>query len=111
MVQLLVNIYSFYVHSIEYLLRIPGIKILRVYGKVIEEEEFPIPNQVSQTRHTANYEVPESLKDVALHYVIRDEERSPRYARKLKRFERKFARLKREKKKVSDKIVASYIKV
>lgn len=85
-------------------------KILRVYGNVIEEEEFPIPNQVKQTRKTALYEVPKKLKLVALHHVIRDKERSP-FASKLKKYELKFARLKKAKKKVEDRDVEEYLKV
>ena len=104
----------YYVHvsSVEYLIGIPGIeqKVLRVYGNVIEEEEFPIPNQVKQTRKTALYEVPEKLKRVALHHVIRDRERSP-FARELKKCERKFAKLKKAKKIVEDRDVEEYLKV
>ena len=91
-------------------MRITGINILRLYGNVIEEEEFPIPNQVKQTRKTDVYEVPQDLKRVALHHVIRDKKRSP-FARQLKKFERKFARMKKEKKKVKDKEVAKYLQV
>ena len=85
-------------------------KILRIYGKVIEEREFPIPNQVKQTRNTGLYNVPKHLKDVALHHVIRDASRSP-YAQKLKRLEERFAELKRQRKKIQDKYVDEYQKV
>ena len=91
-------------------MRIPGLKILRIYGKVIEEREFPIPNQVKQTRNTGLYDVPKHLKDVALHHVIRDATRSP-YAQKLKRLEETFAELKRQKKKIQDTLVDQYQKV
>ena len=91
-------------------MRIPGLKILRIYGNVIEEREFPIPNQVKQTRNTGLYDVPKHLKDVALHHVIRDASRSP-YAQKLKRLEETFAELKRKKKKIKVKHVEQYQKV
>ena len=95
-------------------MKITNIKILRVYGSVIEEEEFPIPNQVKQTRKTNVYVVPQNLKHVALHHVIRDKERSP-FAQKLEEFEQKFASMKKakkkKKKKVDDKDVAEYLKV
>ena len=109
--------YSFYFHfklapflSAEYLMRIPGLKILRIYGNVIEEKEFPIPNQVTQTRNTGLYDVPENLMSVALHHVIRDVSKSP-YAQELKSLEKKFARLKRQMKKIKDKHVDRYQKV
>ena len=91
-------------------MRIPGLKILRIYGNVIEEKEFPIPNQVKQIRNTGLYDVPEHLKTVALHHVIRDALQSP-YARELKSLEQKFAKLKRQRKKIQDKDVEQYQKV
>ena len=91
-------------------MRIPGLKILRIYGNVIEEKEFPIPNQVKQIRNTGLYDVPEHLKNVALHHVIRDAFQSP-YARKLKSLEQKFAQLKRQMKKIKKKDVEQYQKV
>ena len=92
-------------------MRIPGLKILRIYGNVIEEREFPIPNQVKQTRNTGLYDVPEHLKEVALHHVIRHPYKSPYYAGKLKRLEQKFAELKRQRKKIKDELVDQYQKV
>lgn len=91
-------------------MRITGINILRVYGSVFEEEEFPIPNHVKQTRKTDVYVVPQNLKKVALHHVIRDEERSP-FAQTLKAFEETFARKKEAKKKVDEDEVEEYLKV
>lgn len=95
-------------------MKITGINILRVYGSVIEEEEFPIPYRVKQTRKTDVYVVPRDLKRVALHHVIRDKKRSP-FAQQLKEFERKFARMKKAKKKakkkVKEKDVAEYLQV
>lgn len=95
---------------VEYLTRISDINILRVYGNVIEEEEFPIPNQVKPTRQSAIHQVPEHLKHVALHHVIRHKERSP-YAQRLKKYERIFAKKKKGKKKVDDKDVEEYLEV
>jgi len=96
--------------SIEYLTRISGIKILRVYGNVIEEQEFPIPNQVKPTRQSAIHQVPEKLKGVSLHHVIRDKKKSP-YARRLKKYEERFSKKKEAKKNVDDEEVAEYLKV
>lgn len=94
-------------------MRIKGIKILRVYGKVIEEREFPIPNQVKPTRPFASQEelkVPLNLRRIALHLVIRDEERSP-YAIQLRRYERLFAAKKKKKKRVEETTVEEYLQV
>lgn len=94
-------------------MRIKGIKILRVYGKVIEQEEFPIPNQVKPTRPIASQEelrVPENLRRIALHHVIRDKQTSDS-ARTLKKYERHFARMKKKKKKVKDSKVMEYLQV
>ena len=91
-------------------MRIKDIKILRVYGSVIEEEEFPIPNQVKRTRQTAIQPVPDQLKSVALHHVIRNKEKSP-YARKLREYEKLFAKKKKAKKKVDDETVEEYLQV
>ena len=96
-------------------MRIKGIKILRVYGNVIEQEEFPIPNQVKPTRPTDSQEelrVPENLKGIALHKVIRDTN-SP-YALepvKLKNYEDLFATMKENKEIVEKETVKAYLKV
>ena len=90
-------------------MKITGINILRVYGSVIEEEEFPIPNHVKQPRKIDVYVVPQNLKQVALHHVIRDEERSP-FAQTLKEFDQKFAGRKKAE-RVYDIEVANYLQV
>ena len=93
---------------------IKGLKILRVYGNLIEQEEFPIPNQVKPTRPIASQEelkVPKSLRDIALHLVIRDEEKSPQFAKTLKKHEKYFARMKKKKKKVKETRVKEYLRV
>lgn len=95
----------------EYLMKIPSLQILRIYGNVIEEEKFPIPNQVKPTRKTSPYGVSKNLKKVALHFVIRDKTKSPVYAGKLKEFEDNFKRLKKAKEKIADKDVAKYLQL
>ena len=92
-------------------MKIPGLKILRIYGNVIEEEAFPIPNQVKPTRKTSPYGVRKNLEKVALHFVIRDETKSPAYACKLKQCEDNFERLKKAKEKIADEDVDNYLKV
>ena len=74
---------------------------------MVEQEEFPIPNQVKPPRPFASQEelrVPEILRTVALHHVIRDQETSP-YAGQLKHYENIFAEAKRRKKRVKDECI------
>jgi len=94
-------------------MRIKGIKILRVYGNFIEQKRFPVPNQIQPTRPIASEQelrVPENLKKIALHYVIRDKETSP-YADNLRRLEKRFAAKKKKKKKVEEELVQEYLAV
>ena len=97
------------ISSLEYL-KDMGIKILRVYGNVIEEEKFPIPNKLKRIRQTAIHQVPKSLKRISLHHVIRNRRRSP-YARKLKKYDKLFARMKKKNKEVPDEKIKKYLKV
>ena len=58
------------------MLQISGIKIIRVYGDLIEEEEYPIPNKRKPLKTSTKDEVKtldEGLKAIALHHVIRSE--------------------------------------
>lgn len=92
---------------------IRGIKILRVYGNVIEQKKFPIPNQIRPTRPIASEEelrVPRNLRSIALHHVIRDKKTSP-YAKQLRSLERHFAAKKKKKEKVEEMIVEEYLTV
>lgn len=95
---------------LEYLKRIKGIDVLRIYGNVIEEEEFPIPTKVKQIRKTTIHQVPDNLKYISLHHVIRDENRSPKAA-ELKGFEEGFALKKEAGEEVDDETVEAYLKV
>ena len=84
-----------------------------MYGNFIEQKRFPIPNQIQPTRQIASEQelrVPENLKKIALHYVIRDKETSP-YANKLRRLERLFAAKKKKKEKVEEVLVEKYLEV
>lgn len=96
-------------------MRIKGLrsKILRVYGNVIEQQKFPIPNEVKSSRAIASKEemrVPKRLRRVALHYVIRNKKRSP-FAKRLVKLEKKFAKKKKKKKQVDDITVDNYQQV
>jgi len=65
---------------------------------------------VKPTRQSAIHQVPEKLKGIALHHIIRDKKKSP-YARELKKYEKRFAKKKKAKKKVDDEEVEEYLKV
>ena len=97
-----------YFFPLEYLMNIQGIDVLRIYGNVIEEEEFPIPNKVKRVRKTTIHQVPQQLQDISLHHVIR--KRSPK-ATVLKSFEEKFALKKEAEEEVDDETVEAYLKV
>ncbi|XP_068760491.1 3'-5' exoribonuclease HELZ2-like isoform X4 [Montipora capricornis] len=73
------------------MLKIPGIKILRVYGVLKEQAEFPIPNKHKLLRHPTDDEAQEKdeeLEAVSLHHVIRRD--GCPFADKLREFERGF---------------------
>ena len=96
----------------EYLMKIKGLKskILRVYGKVIEQKIFPIPNEVKSSRTIGSKEemrVPKKLRGIALHHVIRrkKKEKSP-FAKDLEKFQRMF-----DKQIVDDATVSKYRQV
>ena len=55
----------------EYLKYVPNLKFIRVYGGVIEERDFPIPLKPQLADREKIWRVPESLKNHALHHVIR----------------------------------------
>ena len=58
------------------LLKIPGIKILRIYGQEIERKEFPVPDKVTlfrSRRVAVELKADKDLRDVSLHHVIRKE--------------------------------------
>ncbi|XP_028391339.1 helicase with zinc finger domain 2-like isoform X2 [Dendronephthya gigantea] len=60
-----------------YLLKINGLKILRVYGQEIERKVFPVPEKIIEfrSRHVAaQLKADEDLQHVSLHHVIRSDE-------------------------------------
>lgn len=107
---------TFYFHFLlEYLLRIPEMKdrILRVYGSLIEQNEYPISNKIASLkppRSDDELKIPEGkLRDVALHHFIRNPP-SP-YAKELRRMEDKFKQQKDEHVRASDEDIKLYCKV
>ena len=72
-------------------MKIPGLKILRIYGQEIERKVFPVPDKVTlfrSKRIAAQLKADEDLKDVSLHHVIRSA-RCP-FANDLREYDQKF---------------------
>jgi hypothetical protein len=72
-------------------MKIPGLKILRIYGQEIERKVFPVPDKVTlfrSKRVAVQLKADEDLKDVSLHHVIRSAE-CP-LAKTLKTYDEKF---------------------
>ena len=74
-----------------YLIKIPGLKILRIYGQEIERKVFPVPDKVTTFRSkriAVQLKADEELKEVSLHHVIRSPE-CP-FAEELKEYDQQF---------------------
>ncbi|XP_076803605.1 3'-5' exoribonuclease HELZ2-like isoform X1 [Clavelina lepadiformis] len=71
-----------------YLKNFTDLRIVRVYGSLLEEKDFPIPNK---PRLHSQSEVPPDpkLRSFALHHIIREDGKPS--ASKLKRFDERFA--------------------
>ena len=96
------------------MLKIPDLKIIRVYGDRREQAEFPIPNKrqplkisTDDNKQISNED--NELKAVSLHHVIR---RDPcPLASELKEYERKFDEDRKNDRRTSDEQVKEYRKV
>ena len=72
-------------------MKIPDVRILRIYGQEIERKIFPVPDKVTlfrSKRVPVQLKADEDLRDVSLHHVIRSTE-SP-YAEMLKEYDEEF---------------------
>ena len=72
-------------------MKIPDLKILRIYGQEIERKVFPVPDKVTlfrSKRVPVQLKADEDLKDVSLHHVIRSAE-CP-FAEMLKEYDEEF---------------------
>ena len=96
------------------MLKIPGLKIIRVYGDRREQAEFPIPNKRQPLKQSTDDETQisnedDELKAVSLHHVIR---RNPcPFAADLSEYEHKFDDDKKNNRRTSDKEVKEYRQV
>ena len=95
------------------MLKIRGLKILRVYSDLKEQAEFPLPNKPKPLRSSNDddeaQELDEKLKEVALHHVIRAD--TCPFADELKECESKFLQHEKEGLRTADKQVDSYREV
>ena len=96
------------------MLKIPALKIIRVYGDRREQAEFPIPNKRQPLNNSTDddnqiWNEDDELKAVSLHHVIR---RSPcPFAAELGKYERKFDDDRKKDLRTSDKEVHDYREV
>ena len=94
-------------------MKIPSLKILRVYSDQVEQKEFPVPNTLKPARATrsdADLRITsEKVKSVSLHHVIR----SPVCpdAQGLEKWEEGFAKAKKRGEKINEADVDEYRKV
>ena len=82
---------SNFVLYLGYLMKIPGLKILRVYGQEIERKVFPVPDKITlfrSKRVSVQLKADEDLKDVSLHHVIRS--RDCPFASEIKDYDEEF---------------------
>ena len=98
----------------EYMLKIPDLKIIRVYGDRREQAEFPIPNKRQPLKNSTDDNNQMSnddneLKAVTLHHVIRRS--SCPFATELGEYERKFDEDRKNDLRTSDKEVEEYREV
>ena len=94
-------------------MKIPFLKILRVYSDQIEQKEFPIPNKLKPARITRSEDElkmsSEKIRSVSLHHLIRSDV-CP-CAEELRTFEEGFAENKATGEPISEEDVKKYCKV
>ncbi len=95
------------------MLKIPQLKIIRVYGDRREQTEFPIPNKRRPLKYSTDEEdrisKDDELKAVSLHHIIRSDQCPS--ADELREYERKFKADREEGLRTSDKEVKEYRQV
>ena len=95
----------------EYMIKVPGLNIIRVYSDRKEQAEFPIPNKRQTLKQSTDdgTGIPEKLKNVSLHHIIR---KYPcPYANELEMYENKFEYDRKESERTSKKEVIAYCQV
>jgi hypothetical protein len=92
--------------------KIPGLKILRIYGQGVEQKLFPVPDKITlfRSKHVpAQLAADEELKDVSLHHVIRSKE-SP-LAEELKNYDKVFKKYLKDDCNAPREMIADFNKV
>ena len=102
--------------TVDYLLKIPDLKILRIYGQEIERKEFPVPDQITEIRSLfpskrapVQLKADEDLKDVSLHHVIRSAD-CP-FAKALEEYDKEFKRCVKDKCNAPRELIDAFNKV
>ncbi|XP_068761003.1 3'-5' exoribonuclease HELZ2-like isoform X3 [Montipora capricornis] len=93
----------------EYLMKIPSLKILRVYSEQVEQKEFPIPNTLKPARTTRSddeLKISGQVRSVSLHHVIRSS-RCP-FGQDLRQFEEEFNAQRRRGEKIGEEEAKEY---
>ena len=94
-------------------MKIPFLKILRVYSDQIEQKEFPIPNKLKLATITRSEDElkmsSDMIRSVSLHHLIRS--CVCPYAKELRNFEESFAEDNARGQPISDEDVDKYGKV
>ena len=94
-------------------MKIPSLKILRVYSDQVEQKEFPIPNTLKPARTTRSDEElkisKEKVRSVSLHHVIRSS-RCP-FGQELRQLEEGFAAQRRRGEKIGEEEAKEYCSV
>lgn len=94
-------------------MRIPKLKILRVYSDQIEQREFPVPNKLKPPRTSRSDEElkisSDKIRRVSLHHVIRGPE-CP-FSQELRQYEEGFEQSKAQKERIGQKEVKEYCNV
>ena len=94
-------------------MKIPNLKVLRVYSDQIEQKEFPIPNKLKPPRTTRSEDElkisSEKIRCVSLHHVIRGPV-CP-FSEQLRQYEEGFEQSKARKERIGLKEVNEYCKV
>jgi len=96
------------------MLKIPDLKIIRVYGDRREQAEFPIPNKRQPLKNSTDDDnqisnEDDELKAISLHHVIR--RRPCPFAAELGEYERQFDDDRKNDRRTSDKEVHDYCEV
>ncbi|XP_019634630.1 PREDICTED: uncharacterized protein LOC109477726 [Branchiostoma belcheri] len=84
-----------------------GLKILRVYSKMIEDTDYPVPNYPTWSSHTTKSN--DNLRNIILHHAIR--QLGTPYGQQLREMEEGFRRKQLQNEPITDGEVETYLDV